>query len=66
MKPIKVHTTRFDIYEAKDGWRWRIIATNGKIIAESGEAYSTKSNAKRAAHRLHENVVWADYNLKFK
>jgi uncharacterized protein YegP (UPF0339 family) len=24
---------------AKDGWRWRIKAANGRIVGESGEAY---------------------------
>lgn len=29
---------RCEIYEATDGWRWRIRAANGEIIA-NGEAY---------------------------
>lgn len=33
---------------AKRGWRWRLTAANGNIIADGGEAYSTKSNALRA------------------
>lgn len=36
-------------YEDKAGeWRWRLKATNGKIIATSGEGYNSKSNADRA------------------
>lgn len=31
-----------EIYRAKDGWRWRLWAKNGRIIAESGEAYRSK------------------------
>ena len=27
-------------------WRWRLIAKNGKIIAESGEGYKSKTVAK--------------------
>lgn len=39
---------KFQIYGAKDGFRWRAIARNGNIVAESGEAYATKFNAGRA------------------
>lgn len=35
-------------YRAKDGWRWRLLARNGRIIAESGEAYTRKRDALRA------------------
>jgi len=30
------------VHKAKDGWRWRIWSKNGRIIAESGEAYRSK------------------------
>lgn len=35
---------KFELYKAKDGWRWRLLSRNGKSIAESGEAYSRKPN----------------------
>ena len=38
----KVH-----FWKARDGWRWRFIARNGRIIAEGGEAYTSKWNAER-------------------
>ena len=34
-------------YEAKDGWRWRAMRA-GRIVEESGEAYSSKRAVKRA------------------
>jgi len=40
---MKIH-----IYKARDGWRWRAKAKNGKITADSGEAYTRKPDAKRA------------------
>jgi uncharacterized protein YegP (UPF0339 family) len=43
---------RITIYQARDGHRWRLRATNGRIVAESGEAYSTRNKAARAAHAL--------------
>lgn len=45
------------VYEAADGWRWRLKAFNGRIVADSGEAYVTQANAKRAARRLCRAVI---------
>jgi uncharacterized protein YegP (UPF0339 family) len=39
---------KLDIYKAADGWRWRFVAENGRIIAESGEAYTRNADAERA------------------
>jgi uncharacterized protein YegP (UPF0339 family) len=36
-------------YRAADGWRWRALALNGRIVSESGEAYEEKSYAIEAA-----------------
>ena len=30
---------KIHLYKARDGWRWRAVARNGRIVAESGEAY---------------------------
>ena len=42
---------RFDVYQAKDGWRWRLLAGNNKVIA-SGEAHSRERDAWRAASKV--------------
>jgi len=39
-------------YKGKKGFYIRIVAKNGKIIADGGEAYTTISNVHRAAKRL--------------
>ena len=39
-------------------FRWSIKHANGNIIADSGEGYTTRSNAIRAARRL--RVIAAD------
>lgn len=39
-------TPKFEVYKAKDGYRWRLKARNGKIVA-SGEGYKTKRAAMR-------------------
>ena len=40
-----------EVYEASDGWRFRAIGGNGEIMA-TGEAFTRKASAKRAAKRL--------------
>ena len=41
------------VYQDKTGqYRWRMQHLNAHIIADSGEGYSTRSNAIRAARRL--------------
>jgi uncharacterized protein YegP (UPF0339 family) len=57
---------KIEKFQSKDGFRWRLVATNGKIIADSGEAYSSASALKRAvasvcnAFRLGIEVVDKD------
>ena len=51
--------TRHDtitLYRAPDGWRWRYTASNGRILADSGQGYSRRADAVRGACR----VVGAD------
>jgi uncharacterized protein YegP (UPF0339 family) len=45
-------TDRIEVYQDRaGGWRWRRVAPNGRYIATSGEAYTRKWSAKRAARR---------------
>ncbi|MEQ8391734.1 MAG: DUF1508 domain-containing protein [Thalassospira sp.] len=41
----------WEVYETKDGWRWRRTAQNGNIVGAATQGYSKKSdciaNAKR-------------------
>lgn len=38
----------FELFEDGAGeWRWRLVASNGNIVADSGEGYSSKQGAKR-------------------
>lgn len=44
---------RLEIYRDGAGeWRWRLIAANGQIIASSGESFTRKWSARRAARRV--------------
>lgn len=45
-------TYRVVVYEADDGWRWRMRpARGGHIVDSSSEAFSSKYDAKRNAER---------------
>lgn len=44
-----------EIYEDHAGLhRWRLVARNGRIIADSGEGYCSPSNARRAFARVED------------
>lgn len=47
---------KFQVYKAKDGFRWRAVAQNKKIVAESGEAYKTKGGCCLALARFRSHV----------
>lgn len=49
-------TWRFRVYEAEDGWRWCLRATNGRIVAASSEAFSSMRRAE-------ENAILVRYGL---
>lgn len=42
---------KFEVYSAADGWRWRLKAANGEIVA-TGEAHTRKRDAVRACQRI--------------
>jgi len=40
----------FRLYEDAAGeWRWRLVAPNGRVIADSAEGYTRSVDAQRAA-----------------
>jgi uncharacterized protein len=50
-------TAKFEIYKGKIGdFRWRLTHSNGKIIATSGEGYTTKVNAINGLNSVKENA----------
>ena len=46
----------FEIYEANDGYRWRAVSGNGRIVADGGEAYSSAGNARQACERILDQI----------
>ncbi len=46
---------KFIIYrDSKKEWRWRLKASNGKIIADSGEGYKRKFDCIACTARVRE------------
>lgn len=52
---------KFEIFKDKKGeFRWRLRAVNGKIIADSGEGYTTKTNCKKGIASVQKNAPKAE------
>ncbi len=48
---------KFELFKDRSGqYRWRLVAPNGKTIADSGEGYSTKENAKDGIASVKKNA----------
>src|SRR5262245_22586039 len=52
---------KFVIYADSGGsYRWRLVASNGQTVATSGESFSSKANARRAAENVREGAGAAE------
>ena len=55
---MTVKRKKLDIYQdAAGGWRWRLRWQNGRIVATSGEAYSSRRKAEEAIGRLADAII---------
>jgi len=53
---------KYELYEDRGGeWRWRLVAANGRIIADSAQGYDDKGSAEEAIERIRDNVGDADH-----
>lgn len=57
---------KFQMYQSwlSRQWRWRLIAANGRIIADSGESYHNKADCLTAIHTI--QVQGRDAAIEFK
>lgn len=47
----------FELYEDKEGkYRWRLVHSNGNIIADSGEGYATRQKARQGIDSVKQNA----------
>lgn len=50
---------RVVFFKSKNGWRWRVIAANGNVLANSGQGYSRKCDCVRALDIvMYEAELW--------
>lgn len=49
---LKFVVYRTNIVHHSQPWRWRLVARNGKILADSGEAYARKGAALKAIYAI--------------
>lgn len=44
---------KFEVYKDKaNEYRWRLLASNGRMVADSGEGYTRREDAHRAIAAL--------------
>ena len=56
---------KFEVYkDTKGEFRWRLVHTNGQVIANSGEGYTTKANAMSGINSVKENAPNANIEDK--
>ena len=52
---------KIEIYQDTEKlWRLRIVASNGRIVADGGESYRTKYFCERNANKLKEKLATAE------
>jgi uncharacterized protein len=50
---------RFELYRDRARqWRWRLVAANGRIMADSAEAYTRKRDCVRALQTIQALELW--------
>lgn len=51
---------KFHIYkDSAGGWRWRLVADNNRIVADSAESYTRRVDVKRAIRAVIDGVIHA-------
>ena len=51
----------FELYEDAGGqWRWRLVHTNGNIVADCGHGYSSKQKARQGLGSVTQNAPGAE------
>jgi uncharacterized protein YegP (UPF0339 family) len=56
---------KFELYkDAKGEYRWRLVASNGQLIANGGEGYKSKESAKAGIESVKKNAPVAEIEEK--
>jgi uncharacterized protein YegP (UPF0339 family) len=49
---------KYHVYQDSAGeWRWRLKAANGKVLADSGEGYSSKQACKEGIDLVKDSAA---------
>ncbi len=61
-------TPKWSIYRDKAKlWRWRFVSSNGNVLADSGESYARRVDAKDGiALLLREGFAHAPFDVQLK
>lgn len=58
-------TPTFEVFEDGAGeWRWRLVASNGKTIAASGEGYRSKQGVRRGIESVKRSAPEAEIRFE--
>lgn len=49
--------------DSADEWRWRLVAANGNIIADSGEGYRSKQGVERGIESVKRSAPDAEVRI---
>jgi uncharacterized protein YegP (UPF0339 family) len=56
---------KFELYKDPKGeFRWRLLASNGQVIANGGEGYKTKESARNGIESVKKNAPAAPIEEK--
>ena len=54
--------SKIQLYQdKKDEWRWRLKASNGRIVATGGESFSSRSNCHDSVAKVWETFASGNY-----
>ncbi|MFC6939012.1 HVO_2922 family protein [Salinirubellus sp. GCM10025818] len=55
----------FEVFrDNADEWRWRLVASNGNIIADSGEGYQSKQGVERGIESVKRSAPDAEVQFR--
>lgn len=58
MRRTEIRLPRFEVFQGRRGsFYWRLRAANGKLVADGGEMYATRSSAVRACRRVRDLIL---------
>lgn len=61
---LRPDPTAFEVYRDTGGeWRWRLVHENGNVLADGGEGYTRRRDARRAIDRIRDGVDDMEFHV---